>query len=105
MASYSLANKAVLDLSAIWEYTVDTWSEKQADTYYFMLLDSCQDLAEGKVSGKNYPEIHTEILGFRAGQHILFYRKLSPGKIEITRILHVQMDLKIEFKSKTTVNK
>ena len=94
MANYLLTNKAVLDLSAIWEYTVDTWSERQADKYYFMLLDTCQDLADGKITGKNYPEINTEMLGFRAGQHILFYRKLRGGKIEITRILHAQMDLK-----------
>lgn len=94
MASYTLTNKAVLDLSAIWEYTVDSWSGKQADKYYFMLLDSCQDLADGKVTGKNYPEINTEIFGFRAGQHILFYRKLSADKIEIARILHAQMDLR-----------
>lgn len=94
MASYLLTKKAVQDLSAIWEYTVDTWSEKQADKYYFMLLDACQDLADRKVTGKNYPEINIEMLGFRAGQHILFYRKISAGKIEITRILHAQMDLK-----------
>jgi toxin ParE1/3/4 len=94
MASYTLTNKAVLDLSAIWEYTVDTWSEKQADKYYFMLLDTCQYLADGKVSGKNYPDINKEILGFRAGLHILFYRKLSADKVEIARILHTQMDLK-----------
>lgn len=94
MASYTLTNKAVLDLSAIWEYTVDTWSERQADKYYFMLLDTCQELADGKITGKNYPEINAEMLGFRAGQHILFYRKRRGGKIEITRILHAQMDLK-----------
>jgi toxin ParE1/3/4 len=94
MASYLLTNKAVQDLSAIWEYTVNTWSEKQADKYYFMLLDACQDLADSKVKGKKYPEINTEMLGCRVGQHILFYRKLSAGKIEITRILHAQMDLK-----------
>lgn len=94
MASYILTNKAVTDLSAIWEYTVDTWSERQADKYYFRLLDSCQDLADGKVRGKSYPEINPEILEFRAGQHILFYRKLSATKIEIARILYAQMDLK-----------
>ncbi|MFN8250769.1 MAG: type II toxin-antitoxin system RelE/ParE family toxin [Ferruginibacter sp.] len=94
MASYTLTNKAVQDLSSIWEYTVNTWSERQADKYYFMLLDSCQDLADGRVSGKNYPEINIDIFGFRAGQHILFYRKLSPDKVEIARILHAQMDLK-----------
>lgn len=94
MANYKLTNKAVLDLSSIWNYTVDAWSEKQADKYYFMLLETCQDLADGKVSGRNYPEINAEILGFRIGQHILFYRKLSQDKVEISRILHTQMDLK-----------
>lgn len=33
MASYVLTNKAVEDLSSIWEYTFDTWSERQADKY------------------------------------------------------------------------
>ncbi|KAF0239793.1 MAG: plasmid stabilization system [Chitinophagaceae bacterium] len=94
MGSYTLTNKAVQDLSSIWEYTVDTWSEKQADKYYIMLLDSCQDIADGKVMGKYYPVVSTEILGFKAGQHILFYRKLSITKVEIARILHSQMDLK-----------
>jgi toxin ParE1/3/4 len=94
MASYTLTKKAVLDLSAIWGYTIDTWSERQADKYYFMLLNTCQDIADGKAFGKNYPEINTEILGFWAGQHILFYRKLSEHKVEITRISHTQMDLR-----------
>lgn len=94
MGSYQLTNIAVQDLSEIWEYTVNTWSEKQADKYYFMLLDTCQELAEGKVVGKNYPEINNEIFGFRAGQYILFYRKLTANKIEIARILHAQMDLR-----------
>ena len=33
MAKYSLTRKAVEDLSKIWNYTFDTWSENQADTY------------------------------------------------------------------------
>ena len=94
MAKYTLTNKAVADLSEIWNYTVITWSENQADKYYFMLVDACQELADGKIAGKNYPEINPEILGFRTGQHILFYRKISESEIEITRILHFQMDLK-----------
>jgi toxin ParE1/3/4 len=94
MASYTLTNKAVLDLSEIWEYTVETWSERQADKYYLMLLDFCQDLADGKVTGKNYLEINSKIFGFKAGQYILFYRKLSADKVEIARILHAKMELK-----------
>lgn len=94
MVSYSFSKKALSDLSAIWEYTVDTWSERQADKYYFMLLTACQELADGKVSGKSYPDVQAGIAGFRTGQHILFYRKHSAGNIVIVRILHVQMDLK-----------
>ena len=46
MAKYHLTNKAVEDLSNIWEYTVDTWSERQADDYYNMLIASCQKITE-----------------------------------------------------------
>jgi toxin ParE1/3/4 len=31
MAKYELTNKAVEDLTKIWEYTIDKWSEQQAD--------------------------------------------------------------------------
>jgi toxin ParE1/3/4 len=94
MANYILTNKAVKYLSNIWNYSFEVWSEYQADKYYYMLLDSCQELAEGKVSGKSYEEIGKGILGFRIGQHIVFYRKLKGNKIEIARILHSKMDLK-----------
>ena len=53
MAKYILSNKAVNDLADIWNYTYDTWSEKQADKYYTLLIDICQALAEGKIIGKN----------------------------------------------------
>jgi toxin ParE1/3/4 len=94
MANYILTNKAVEDLSNIWNYSFEVWSESQADKYYYMLLDSCQELADEKVVGKNYEEIGKDILGFRIGQHIIFYRKLKGNKIEIARILHSRMDLK-----------
>ena len=34
------------------------------------------------------------IAGFKAGRHIIFYRQLETKEVEITRILHEQMDLK-----------
>ena len=51
MGNYIFTNKAVEDLSEIWNYTLDTWSEWQADTYYTMLIDSCNALAEEKLFG------------------------------------------------------
>jgi len=94
MANYILTNKAVEDLSNIWNYSFEVWSESQADKYYYILLDSCQELADEKVFGKKYEDISDNILGFRVGQHIIFYRKLKGNKIEIARILHNRMDLR-----------
>jgi toxin ParE1/3/4 len=94
MAKYQLTNKAVNDISEIWNYTADNWSEIQADTYYNLLLNTCQELADFKIMGKNYPEINSAISGYRAGQHILFYQTSSNKKNLIVRILHVNMDLK-----------
>jgi toxin ParE1/3/4 len=92
--NFILSKKAVEDLSEIWEYTIQIWSEAQADKYYFMLLGVCLDLANGKVSARKYPEIHSEILGTKAGQHIIFFRHVGKSTIEVVRILHSRMDLR-----------
>lgn len=94
MAKYSITIKAVEDLTKIWEYTYEVWSEKQADKYYNALLEDCKMLAGNQKFGKKYDEISLEIFGYTSGQHIIFYRKLSESEIEITRFLHSSMDLK-----------
>ena len=94
MANYTLTNKAVEDLEKIWDYTFEVWSETQADRYYYMFLDSFQELADEKVYGKKYSDVMKEILGFKVGLHIIFYKKLNGNSIEIARILHSRMDLK-----------
>jgi toxin ParE1/3/4 len=94
MAKYSFTNKAVEDLSSIWNYTYERWSENQADKYYEMLIDFCQQLADKPILGKSYNQIAEHLLGFRAGKHIIFYRVISKTGIEVIRILHERMDLK-----------
>jgi toxin ParE1/3/4 len=92
--NFILSKKAVEDLSRIWEYSILTWSETQADKYYYMLLGACQDLADGKAAAKQYPEIHRDIFGTRAGQHIIFFRRVAKDTIQVVRILHNRMDLR-----------
>jgi toxin ParE1/3/4 len=94
MAKYELTNKAVSDLNGIWEYTLENWSENQADRYYDMLLDICQDIADNPKLGKNYEGIKSDLFGLKANRHVIFYRKSEVNPIEITRILHERMDLK-----------
>jgi toxin ParE1/3/4 len=94
MGKYKLTNKAVEDLSKIWDYTFEIWSEKQADKYYEMLILNCQEIANSPNSGMNYNEITQNLLGIKANRHIIFYRIANENGVEITRILHERMDLK-----------
>ena len=94
MAKYKLTNKAVEDLSKIWAYTFEVWSEQQADKYYNGLISNCQEIAENPDLGNNYEGISKQLLGIKTNRHIIFYRTLSKSYVEITRILHERMDLK-----------
>lgn len=71
--SYKLTKKAVDDLTKIWNYTVEKWSEEQADKYYSLLLDSCKTIANNPELGKSYFEIETELFGLKTNRHIIFY--------------------------------
>jgi len=97
MAKYSFTNKAIEDLTDIWNYTYTNWSERQADNYYHMLIDSCYEIADNPGLGKNYDGIVEKLFGFKAGRHIIFYRIIKSNEVEILRILHEQMDLKIRI--------
>ncbi|MFQ6603668.1 type II toxin-antitoxin system RelE/ParE family toxin [Flavobacterium sp. C3NV] len=97
MAKYYLTNKAVDDLATIWDYTYDEWSENQADKYYLLLLNSCQEIADNPSLGKKYDNVTEKLLGFKSNQHIIFYQIISNKEVEIIRILHGRMDLKSKF--------
>lgn len=66
MAKYDISKQAAEDLYAIWSYTVDTWSESQADKYYSILED--------------------------AMKHMLFFTIQKNGRAFLSRVLHERMD-------------
>ena len=95
MAKLLFSNKAVEDLSEIWNYTAATWSEAQADKYYSLIIEACQRIAGDMTHlGKEYSEIMPGLYGHHTHKHIVFYRQPSAGTVEIIRILHERMDLK-----------
>lgn len=95
MAKYHLTNKAVEDLSTIWVYTAEYWSESQADQYYNMLIGDCREIAESEhLLGTTYNEVMEGLRGYRQGKHIIFWQHLTNGDTLIVRILHQRMDLK-----------
>jgi toxin ParE1/3/4 len=94
MGKYRLTKKAVEDLSDIWNYTYDTWSEVQADKYYELIVTNFKELAGNPGLGRKYTEVNLNLMGYKTGRHIIFYQMLSPEDIEVLRILHGRMDLK-----------
>ena len=98
MAKFNLTNNAVKDLTDIWNYTFEAWSESQADNYYKLLLNACSSIAKKPEIGKVYEEIYPELKGKRTSKHIIFYRVMDDQSIEIVRILHERMDLKNKLK-------
>ena len=94
MAKVHYSKKAVDDLANIWDYTYDEWSERQADKYYMILIQACQEIALNSKKGKPYEEVAEGIRGFLIYRHIILFKKLSASEILIVRILHAQMDLK-----------
>jgi toxin ParE1/3/4 len=86
--------KHLEDLSTIWDYTFEVWSERQADKYYESLISNCQEIADNPLLGKNYDGITQNLLAMKTNRQIIFYRTLNENYAEITRILNERMDLK-----------
>ena len=89
MAKFKLTNNAVKDLSDIWNYTFDAWSESQADKYYKLILNACAAIAKKPQHGKMYEEIYPDLKGKKASKQL--FSVLLP---QATLILHVQPHLR-----------
>ena len=91
MGEYRLSPLAEQDLEDIWLYTVERWSEAQADSYYVDILDAMKKLSMGERRGR--PATTREgYLKYAVGQHFVFFRQ-SDNRIDVIRILHQSMDI------------
>ena len=92
MGRYLLSHRAVADLTEIWVYSFETWSEQQADKYYQLIIDVCKEVASNPEIGRKYGHVYPGLMGYKAYQHIIFYR-VGDSVIEVVRILHSKMDI------------
>ena len=91
--SFVLTLKAREDLGEIWSYTAEKWSEAQADRYFEMIIETCRKMSRGMFPVRHYLAVHPEILGAKAGRHVIFFKTLEAGQVQVIRILHESMDL------------
>jgi toxin ParE1/3/4 len=81
MAKFHFTNRTLEDLIEIWDYTIAEWSEIQAEKYYNLIMASCMDLASNPQLGKSYDILSLNVLGYKCGEHIIFYRKILKMKL------------------------
>ena len=92
MHKYRLTPSAKSDLIEIWNYTVETWGEKQAEKYLQDIEDKLNQLAANPEHGRRRPEISSGYYSFPVRKHIIFYLQ-SNTHIDIIGILHGKMDV------------
>ena len=49
MSKYSISEKALEDINAIWNYTAERWSTEQANRYYNLILDEIEFIAANSI--------------------------------------------------------
>lgn len=86
-----LSPRAVSDLEEIWLYTFKNWSAEQADRYHNAIVDTFEDLAAGKRSGRPV-DIREGYFKYPVGAHLVFYRFTESGLV-VVRVLHRRMDV------------
>jgi toxin ParE1/3/4 len=97
MRSFALTGKAKADLKDIASYTEQRWGKAQRNLYVKQMDEAFRQLAKVPLTGKACEYIKEDYRKFPQGSHVIFYRRINGGKIEIVRILHKSMDVDSNF--------
>mgnify|MGYP002783929780 CR=1 FL=1 len=88
---YRITEAAYNDLSDIYLYTFQNWSENQASKYFESIIEEIQLFSENPEKAKPMPKVGADFFYFRVLSHYVFFKK-NRETIEVVRILHKMMD-------------
>jgi len=89
---WRLTPRALEDLDAIADYTVEKWGVDQLESYLEALIERFEWLAENQMLGRDRSDVHPGYRCFPEGSHIVFYT-LDGDFIDIIGIPHKSMDV------------
>ncbi|MEO8759253.1 MAG: type II toxin-antitoxin system RelE/ParE family toxin [Bacteroidia bacterium] len=93
MKTYRISAEAINDLDTIWLYTKETWSVKQADRYYSLIMAEIEYIVQNTESGKSIDGLKEGYRVSKVKSHLIFYKKQNEQVIDVIRILHQRMDI------------
>jgi len=90
---YTLTEAAERDIEKIYEYTLDTWGEKQGIKYKKIIEAGIDSMANNPLStlSKTAEKYRINTRFLRAGKHHIYYTVL-PNLIIVLRVLHQQQN-------------
>lgn len=91
--NYVISYEAGNDLDDIWLYTVDNWSEEQAERYFKLIFEEIDYLCKNPHSATDYGHIRKGYFRSKVKSHLIFFKISKSEELEIVRILHQMMDI------------
>ncbi|KGJ97130.1 type II toxin-antitoxin system RelE/ParE family toxin [Thalassotalea sp. ND16A] len=98
MSEYTLSNRAVDDLTRIYQYTVADFGIEQADAYLNGMQECFNLLASKPKIANNVTDIRAGYLRYLYRKHSIFF-KVRTKDIFIVRVLHQQMKYELHLTS------
>ena len=92
MADYRLSEEADRDIYEIAQYTLEHWSEAQAQRYVYGLESAFQRLCDNPRLGKASDDVRTGYFRHRYRSHMIFFKRSDDDNVTIVRVPHGRMD-------------
>ena len=89
--SVELSPKALADLDAIWEYSLQNWGLAKSETYIRGVNVALELVAANPHLARDAGSIRPSLLKYHVGSHVICFR-LNDKQIVVSRILHARMD-------------
>lgn len=85
-------------LGQIWDYSLATWGDSQADRYVRELMGFIRQLPKHRARWKPFKDKELKGIWFlRHRHHVVFFRQLDAKALGVITILHAQMDLPLRL--------
>jgi toxin ParE1/3/4 len=99
---YTLTRKALADINEIWVYTAENWSIEQADRYYNLIIDEIEYIAGNFEMARNFSNVRKGYRASKVKSHLVFFRELAGGGVEVVRVLHERMDIEARLDDRSS---
>lgn len=96
---FKLSSRALKQLDEIYTYTLDHWSEEQAESYNEILMNGFQFIDDHFEIGRKLNTEHDEVsisVEHRIhtiGKHYVVYKKNKSGQTVIVQVIHFKRDI------------